>query len=78
MTVINNDLSESIHIASASIESIMSYERVEKWQDAHDAFRLRFALPEGREILEEDPSLPTCMSVQYDGTHETSSGEQRW
>ena len=76
MTVINKDLSESIHIANASIESIMSYELVEKWQDAHDTFRLRFALPDGREFLGEDPSLPTCVSVQYDGTHETSGEPQ--
>ena len=74
MTVIK-DLSESIHIANASIESIMSCELVEKWQDAHDTFRLRFALPDGREFLGEDPSLPTCISVQHDGTHATSSGE---
>jgi cytochrome-b5 reductase len=66
MTVIK-DQSESIHIANASIESIMSYELVEKWQDAHDTCRLRFALPDGRELLGVDPTLPTCISVQYNG-----------
>jgi cytochrome-b5 reductase len=69
MTVIK-DKSESIHIANASIESIMSYELVEKSQDAHDTCRLRFALPDGRELLGEDPTLPTCISVQYNGTNE--------
>jgi ferredoxin-NADP reductase len=64
MTVIK-DLAESIHIANASIESIMSYKLEEKWQDSHDTCRLRFALPDGRELLGEDPTLPTCISVQY-------------
>jgi hypothetical protein len=73
MTVVK-DQSESIHIANAPIESIMSDELVEKWQDAHDACQLRFALPDGRELLGEDPTLPTCISVQYNGVDE-SSGE---
>jgi cytochrome-b5 reductase len=68
------DLSQTIPIPNASIESMMSYQLVEKSQDKHDTCHLRFALPDGRDLLGEDPTLPTCIFVQYNGVHE-SSGE---
>ena len=76
LAVINDRSEASVHIPNnASIQSIMSYQLVESPPDAHSpsTCRLRFALPDGRELLGKHPTLPTCMYVHYDGTNE--SGE---
>jgi hypothetical protein len=57
MTV-RKDQSESIHMGNTSIKLIMSYELVRKSQDMNNTCRLRFALPDGCELLGKHRRFP--------------------
>ena len=45
-----------------------SYPLLEKWQQSHDSWLLRFGLPSDQKFLGADPMLPTCISVHHDST----------
>jgi hypothetical protein len=72
-TTVRKDQSELNHMGNASIKLIISNELVGKSQDTNDTCWLQFALPEGRELLGEHPTLLTCISVKYNAINE--SGE---
>jgi len=46
-------------------EVLQPYRLADKTQDSPDSFRLKFALPEGRQYLGNDPILPTCIKIEY-------------
>lgn len=46
-------------------EVLQPYRLEDKIQDSPDSFRLKFALPEGRQYLGNDPILPTCIKIEY-------------
>ena len=46
--------------------AVTSFPLLDKWQQSHNTWLLRFGLPEDQKILGKDPLLPTCISVQQD------------
>ncbi len=47
---------------------VTSYPLLEKWQESHDSWLLRFGLPASKKFLGSDPMLPTCISVHHNST----------
>jgi len=47
---------------------VSSYPLLEKWQQSHDSWLLRFGLPTDQKFLGTDPRLPTCISVHHDSS----------
>src|SRR6056300_675946 len=47
---------------------VLSFPLIEKWQQSHDSWLLRFGLPEDRKILGNDPLIPTCISVHHNSS----------
>jgi cytochrome-b5 reductase len=45
-----------------------SYPLLQKWQQSHDSWLLRFGLPSDQKFLGTNPMLPTCISVHHDST----------
>ena len=47
---------------------VLSFPLIEKWQQSHDSWLLRFGLPEDQKILGNNPLIPTCISVHHDSS----------
>jgi cytochrome-b5 reductase len=60
----NNSSEDSGEIISQA-SSAASYPLADKWRLSHDSWLLRFSLPADRPHLGDDPTLPTCISVQH-------------
>lgn len=52
-------------VVSSSPKTKQSYELLRKTRLSHDSFLLQYGLPEGRTILGIDPSIPTCIKIDY-------------
>jgi cytochrome-b5 reductase len=52
---------------------VPSYPLLGKWRQSNDSWLLRFGLPADRLRLGDDPTLPTCISVHYNGTSKDGS-----
>eukprot|EP00581_Thalassiosira_minuscula_P019988 CAMPEP_0183714250 /NCGR_PEP_ID=MMETSP0737-20130205/8840_1 /TAXON_ID=385413 /ORGANISM="Thalassiosira miniscula, Strain CCMP1093" /LENGTH=278 /DNA_ID=CAMNT_0025943157 /DNA_START=154 /DNA_END=990 /DNA_ORIENTATION=- len=48
--------------------TVPSYPLIDKWQQSHDSWLLRFSLPTDQKHLGNDPTLPTCISVHHNSS----------
>mmetsp|Transcript_18077 Transcript_18077/g.50213 ORF Transcript_18077/g.50213 Transcript_18077/m.50213 type:complete len:434 (+) Transcript_18077:388-1689(+) len=74
-TKINTNIMASASSAMAKAVSPMvqqSYKLLRKTRLSEDSCLLRYGLPEGRTILGTDPTLPTCIKVDYFGSSNAS------
>jgi cytochrome-b5 reductase len=61
----------STSVVSDKSSGLMPFTLLQKWQKSPDSWLLRFALPDDQLLLAEDaPTIPTCISVHYNGTTE--------
>jgi len=76
--MLNSGMKTAKAVAAISPKMKQSYELLRKKQLSHDSFLLRYGLPEGRSILGLDPTIPTCIKVDYqpssvEGNHKALS-----
>mmetsp|Transcript_18527 Transcript_18527/g.22695 ORF Transcript_18527/g.22695 Transcript_18527/m.22695 type:complete len:155 (-) Transcript_18527:1220-1684(-) len=82
MATVTTSLLSSAGMATSAISSatgsapqtLQPYKLLAKQQTSHDSAILRFALPETRPLLGNDPDVPTCIKVKY--THDDDASAE--